>query len=256
MIKAEKLDFAYFDKKILKDITFSLNKSSICTILGPNGSGKSTLLKVLNKLLKPQKGTVIVESEDLAQLSIKKVAKKIAYLPQENELSFAFSVFDIVLAARAHNVGFFNMPSKQDIQITQKALLLAGIENLKDKIYTQLSGGQKRLVLIARALAQKAKVLLFDEPTNHLDFANQYVILNTIKNLVKKDNFTVIVTLHDPNLALFFSDFVIMIKNGQLIKYGPTKEVMSVQNLSELYDTKIVIIEKHGKFFILPEEIL
>lgn len=256
MIKAEKLDFAYFDKKILKDITFSLNKSSICTILGPNGSGKSTLLKVLNKLLKPQKGTVIVESEDLAQLSIKKVAKKIAYLPQENELSFAFSVFDIVLAARAHNVGFFSMPSKQDIQITQKALLLAGIENLKDKIYAQLSGGQKRLVLIARALAQKAKVLLFDEPTNHLDFANQYVILNTIKNLVKENDFTVIVTLHDPNLALFFSDFVIMIKNGQLIKYGPTKEVMSLQNLSELYDIKIAIIEKCGKFFILPEEIL
>lgn len=250
MIEAKELNFSYFDTTVLKDIAFNIKESSICTILGPNGSGKSTLIKVLDRLLKPKKGTVLIENKNIDKLSLREVAKKIAYLPQETDISFSFSVFDVVLAGRAHNVGYLNQPSKQDLEIAQKAVSLVGIDHLRDKIYTQLSGGQKRLVLIAQALAQQAKILLFDEPTNHLDFANQYTILNLIKNLIKNNHLTAIITLHDPNLAAWFSDTIIMIKNGSLLNYGPTKAIMTAQNLSELYDEKITILNNNGRLFV------
>lgn len=256
MIEAKELNFSYFDTTVLKDIAFSIKKSSICAILGPNGSGKSTLLKVLDKLLKPQKGTVLIENENLDKLSLRMAAKKIAYLSQETDISFSFSVFDIVLAGRAHNVGYLSQPSIQDLEIAQKAISLVGIDHLKNKIYTQLSGGQKRLVLIAQTIAQQAKILLFDEPTNHLDFSNQYVILNLIKNLIKNNHLTAIITLHDPNLAVWFSDTIIMIKNGSLLNYGPTKTIMTAQNLSELYDEKITILNNNNRLFIMLSEIV
>jgi iron complex transport system ATP-binding protein len=158
MIEAKQLNFSYSDSTILKDIAFSIKEASICTILGPNGSGKSTLIKVLDKLLKPQKGTVLIENQNIDKLSLRVVAQKIAYLPQETDISFSFSVFDVVLAGRAHNVGYLSQPSKQDLEIAQKAISLVGIDHLRDKIYTQLSGGQKRLVFIAQALAQQAKM--------------------------------------------------------------------------------------------------
>jgi iron complex transport system ATP-binding protein len=254
MIEAKELNFSYFDTTVLKDIAFNIKESSICTILGPNGSGKSTLIKVLDRLLKPKKGTVLIENKNIDKLSLREVAKKIAYLPQETDISFSFSVFDVVLAGRAHNVGYLNQPSKQDLEIAQKAVSLVGIDHLRDKIYTQLSGGQKKLVLIAQALAQQAKILLFDEPTNHLDFANQYTILNLIKNLIKNNHLTAIITLHDPNLAAWFSDTIIMIKNGSLLNYGPTKAIMTAQNLSELYDEKIIILNNNGRLFIILSE--
>ncbi|WP_291491816.1 ABC transporter ATP-binding protein [Desulfurella sp.] len=255
MIEAKDLNFSY-DVDILKNIAFSISESSICTIIGPNGSGKSTLLKILDKLLKPKKGTVLIENENLEKLSIKNVAKKIAYLAQENEVSFSFSVFDVVLTGRAHNVGMLSQPSKEDIKIAKKAISLVGLQNLINKPFTQLSGGQKRLVLIAQALAQEAKILLFDEPTNHLDFSNQYAILNLIKNLIKKHNLTAIITLHDPNLAAWISDVVIMIKNGSLLKFGSVKSIMNAQNLSELYEIKITVINNNGKLFITPLEFI
>lgn len=256
MIETKQLNFSYSNTTILQNITFNIKESSICTILGPNGSGKSTLLKVLDKLLKPQNGTVLIDNQNLDKLSLRMVAKKIAYLPQENYISFSFSVFDIVLAGRAHNIGYLNQPSKQDLEIAQKAISLVGIDHLRDKIYTQLSGGQKRLVHIAQALAQQAKILLFDEPTNQLDFSNQYAILNLIKNLIKDNHLTAIITLHDPNLAMWFSDTIIMIKNGSILNYGPTKTVMTAQNLSELYDTNVTVLNNNGKLFVMLLELL
>jgi iron complex transport system ATP-binding protein len=254
MIEAKQLNFSYSDSTILKDIAFSIKEASICTILGPNGSGKSTLIKVLDKLLKPQKGTVLIENQNIDKLSLRVVAQKIAYLPQETDISFSFSVFDVVLAGRAHNVGYLSQPSKQDLEIAQKAISLVGIDHLRDKIYTQLSGGQKRLVFIAQALAQQAKILLFDEPTNHLDFSNQYAILNLIKKLIKNNHLTAIITLHDPNLAAWFSDTIIMIKNGSILNYGPAKDTMTAQNLSELYDTNITVLKNNDRLFITLSE--
>ncbi len=253
MIKVKNLSFGYEKSLILKEICFSLVQSCVCTILGPNGSGKTTLLKLLDKLLKPLKGSINVFEDDLNSLPLRDIAKKIAYLPQESNVSFSYTVFDVVLSGRAHNVGMFFQPKLEDKQKALQSLKILGIEHLKDKTYVQLSGGQKRLVLIARALTQEAKVMLFDEPTNHLDFSNQFSILTLIKKLTHSHNRTSILTLHDPNMAALFSDLIIMVKQGEILAFGKASDVLTKENLSKLYDISINIFKMYDFTFALPE---
>ncbi len=253
MIKVKNLSFGYEKSLILKEICFNLTKSCVCTILGPNGCGKTTLLKLLDKLLKPLKGSINVFEEDLNNLTLRDIAKRIAYLPQESNVSFSYTVFDVVLSGRAHNVGMFFQPKPEDKQKAIQSLKILGIEHLKNKTYAQLSGGQKRLVLIARALTQEAKVMLFDEPTNHLDFSNQFSILALIKKLTYAHNRTSILTLHDPNLAALFSDLVIMVKKGEILAFGKTSDVLTKENLSKLYERNINILRINDFIFALPE---
>ena len=253
-LKVKNLYFRYNKSlEVIKNITFSLKQGEICTLLGPNGSGKSTLLKCINKLLKPQKGVVFIEDKSINDLSEKELAREISYLPQEHNSSFPYTVLDIVLMGRAPYIGLLSLPSKKDVMIAKKAIETVGMTDFMHKPYTELSGGQKKLVLIARALAQDAEILLLDEPTNHLDFKNQYVILSKIKKLIKDRGFSAIMTLHDSNLAMVFSDKIAMLKNGKIIAYGPVEEVMNERNLKELYEMEIEIFNAKNRKIVLPK---
>ena len=252
ILNAVNLYFSYDHRETLKNISFSLNEKEICVILGPNGSGKTTLLKCLNNIIKPQRGSILIENRSIDILSSKNIAKKISYLPQETGVSFSYSVFDIVLMGRAPYVGTLNKPSASDLEVTQSAINTVGIQHLQNRPYANLSGGEKKLVMIARSLAQDSKILMLDEPTNHLDFRNQFLILNKIKQIVKDRNLSLIMALHDPNLALMFSDRAIMIKSGQIIAYGSSKEVINEKILGILYGINMYSIESNGKRIIIP----
>ncbi|EHP89092.1 ABC transporter ATP-binding protein [Methanotorris formicicus] len=255
MLKVENLNFEYSKSiEILKDITFSLKKGEICTLLGPNGSGKSTLLKCIDKLLRPKRGVIIVENENIDNLTEKELAKKISFLPQEHNSPFPYTVLDIVLMGRAPYIGMLSKPSKKDVKIAKRCIEIIGIGELMYKPYTQLSGGQKKLVLIARALAQEPKILLLDEPTNHLDFKNQYMVLSKMREIVKNNKLSSIITLHDPNLASIFSDKIVMLKRGKIIGFGDVNEVMTLENLRKLYDMDIEMPRiNYNRKIILPK---
>ena len=253
MIRVKELSFGYGEELILKNISFSTEKGQVYALLGPNGSGKSTLLKVMDRLFSPQQGSVWIDQKNLAKFSRKEIAKRIAYLPQETEIPFSFTAFEIVLMGRAHNVGTFFQPKPAENRKALTALQMIGIEHLKNMNYNELSGGQKRLVLISRALAQEARIYLFDEPTNHLDFPSQYKVLELIRRLTKQYSYTSIIAMHDPTLAVFFSDEVIMIKNGAISALGETQKTITEKNLSSLYDFRVHATKINGRIFIYPE---
>ena len=244
--------FSYNGKPILEDINLDVDKGEMLTILGPNGSGKTTLIKCLVGLLNLDKGDIKVSGISIKNLSLRDKAKKISYLPQENDLHFPFSVFDVVLMGRAPYVGILRKPTTYDIETARRATDILGIGNFANKTFGLLSGGEKKLVMIARALAQDANIMILDEPTNHLDFKNQFIILDKIRHIVKQNNICVVVSLHDPNLARIFSDKVLMIKNGKTEAYGMAKDVINEKNLNNVYDIKIDVYRFDEAFMALP----
>lgn len=257
MIRVNNLFFKYNlndQKYILNNISFSIPQGKLVTILGPNGSGKTTVIKNIEKLLSPIKGAIYIDGKNIQKFKYKEISKKISYVHQQHKINFPFKVIDIVLMGRNPELKNFAIPNLYDVQKAVDALKQLGIEKIKDREYDKISGGQLQLVLLARALCTNAKIFLLDEPTAHLDFKNQIFILKKIKNLAKEKQLTVIITLHDPNLAYFFSDRIILLKDGKIISYGDTDIVVTEENLERLYDIKIEIIKFNGKKFILPED--
>ncbi len=246
------LYFSYGTETILKEIAFSLRKGEICAILGPNGAGKSTLLKCIDNIVRPQRGSIIIDNEPIHLLNSKELAKKLSFLPQEHNVSFPYTVFDVVLMGRSPYIGMFSSPSERDKKTAMESIRFVGIENIADKPYISLSGGQRKLVLIARALTQDAEVLIFDEPTNHLDFKNQFTILIKIKEIITRKSLSAVMSLHDPNLALRFAESVVMIKNGRIIAHGKKENVITEENLKMLYELDMKVITTYGEPVIVP----
>ena len=180
-VKIKELIFGYNEKVVLDHLSFEVSKSEIIAILGPNGSGKTTLLKCLNMLLKP-KGSFFIESFDISKLNEKEIAKFVGYVPQMHSPAFPYKVIDIVVSGRTPYLGF-STPTKKDYDHAYNVLNKLGLTHLADKPYTQLSGGQLRLVLIARALVQQPKILLLDEPTSHLDLKNRVLVLKILREI-------------------------------------------------------------------------
>ncbi|MFN3921763.1 MAG: ABC transporter ATP-binding protein [Caldimicrobium sp.] len=237
---------------ILKDINFECHKGSITVLLGPNGAGKSTLLKCIAGLWIPQRGEVIFEGKNILGLSYKERAKILALVQQDYEPSFAYSVLDVVLMGRCPYIGLFSSPSHSDRIKAEEAMEIVGIAHLKNKLYTKLSGGEKQLVLIARALAQDSPILLLDEPTAHLDVKNQILVLETTREIVKNKDLTVIMTLHDPNLASFFSDRIILLKNGLIVNQGSPSTILTKETLEMVYEIKVDLFDHNGFKIVFP----
>lgn len=249
IIEVKNLNFSYGKEKILNDISFNIKQGDITALLGPNGSGKSTLLRCINNLLEEYNGKIYIEGKNIKKLKRTEIAKKIAFLPQESNFYFPFSVTDMVIMGRNPHIRFLNKPSKKDKEIAHNALKFLKIEHLANKDYSLLSGGQKKMVLIARAIAQNAKILLLDEPTNHLDFKNQYMILEKIYEISQAKNITCIITFHNPNLAYKYSTKSLLINQGNLIKQGNTKEILNEDILNDLYKHKIRKIKLENEAF-------
>lgn len=253
LLDIQSLSFAYPDQEVFRGITFSVCRGEIFCILGPNGCGKTTLLECLLGLLTPCGGKVVLEGRDLTQSSPRQTAKKVAYVPQLHEKTFPYTVFDIVLMGRASYIGAFGVPSKADAAVAEQAIKTVGISHLAKRRYTQLSGGEGQLVMLARALAQQPKIILLDEPTSHLDYSNELMILDTISRLVKETDLTVVMSTHFPNHVFHFANLgadtrVALMKRGASLTVGTPDEVLTEQGLAQLYGihSRIVSVDING----------
>lgn len=254
MLRIKDIYFRHKDKSedILKGISFNAEKGSITTILGPNGSGKTTLFKCIAGLWKYYRGEVYFDELSIDKFSFRKRAKIFSVVPQEHEPPFPYSVFDVVLMGRASYVGIFSSPGNRDYEIAENALKTVGIAYLKDKPYTKISGGERQLTLIARALAQDTPVMLLDEPTSHLDFRNQINVLKKIKEIAKERALVIVMTLHDPNLAGLFSDKVVVLNSGTKVAEGKPEEIITEELIRKVYDVEVRKTNIAGQSIICP----
>ncbi|WP_353684701.1 ABC transporter ATP-binding protein [Thermodesulfovibrio sp. 3907-1M] len=239
-------------RDVIKGVSFQAKKGQITTILGPNGSGKTTLFKCISGLWKYYRGEVRVNGASVEGLSFRKRARFFSVVPQEHEPPFSYSVFDVVLMGRASYVGVFSSPGKRDYEKVSEALSIVGIEHLKDNPYTKISGGERQLTLIARAIAQGAPVMLLDEPTSHLDFRNQINVLKKIKEIVRERQLTAVMTLHDPNLSGFFSDKVVVINSGAKVAEGKPDDIITEELIKRVYGVDVKRSFIDGQSIICP----
>jgi len=202
--------------------------------------GKSTLFRCILGLLKDYTGKIFLTGKDIKKLSTGEMAKLIAYIPQSHYPSFNYSVFDMVLMGTAVQISSLSSPGKKQIELVNRALDKMGIYHLKERGYMQISGGERQLVLLARALVQEAKILVLDEPTSNLDFGNQIKVMLQIKNLAK-EGYTIIQSTHNPDQTFLFSDKIIAMKGGRIIKYGKPDDIISNDLIQSLYDVDVEI---------------
>lgn len=239
-------------REILKDVSFVAPGGSITVILGPNGSGKSTLFRCITGLWKPFRGEVLVGERNTGKMSFTERARLFAMVPQDHHPPFPYRVFDVVLMGRASYVGMFSSPKEKDYKATEDSISLVGIQHIKNKPYTKISGGERQLVLIARALAQASPVIIFDEPTSHLDFRNQLKVLTTIRSISRERQATVLVTLHDPNLSMLFADYTVVIHEGSVVASGPPHEVVTEDLIRKIYGVETKVISWNGARLVCP----
>ncbi|EOC99911.1 ABC transporter ATP-binding protein [Caldisalinibacter kiritimatiensis] len=253
-IKIESLDFGYGDKLILKGINLDIEKGDFVSIIGPNGSGKSTLLKNITSILKPNSGSVKIDGVDVKNYRPKELAKKLGFVPQDTNIAYDFTVFDVVLMGRSPYLGRFEREKQIDYEITTNALKATDTIGFSDKSIKEISGGERQRVIIARALAQQPEILLLDEPTSHLDINHQMEILYLLQKLNKEQNMTMVVVLHDIDLAARFSNKIVLLKEGQILSIGTPNEVITKENMEEAYKIKMVINENpfSNSLFVTP----
>ncbi|WP_419660851.1 iron(III) dicitrate ABC transporter, ATP-binding protein [Desulfosarcina variabilis str. Montpellier] len=255
LITVNQVTYGYTHRPVLNDISLSFAPGEIVSLLGPNGSGKTTLLKVLLGLFAPQKGEVRLEDRPVATIAPKQLARRIAYVPQVHRASFGYRVLDVVLMGRMPHKPFFFRYGKDDETIAMQALERLSIGHLKERAYTAVSGGERQLALIARALVQGADIFIMDEPVGGLDYGNQIRLLGRIADLAR-DGYTFIKTTHFPDHALWISDRVVMLKNGRVVADGNTSEVVSRTNLYRLYNTQVDVRSLDGGYRICVPEAL
>ena len=231
-----KLTFSYGPISILKDVEFKVGLGEVLSIVGPNGSGKSTLLKCINRILKTKNNTVLVDDQDTCKMNLKELSMLMGYVPQSSSSTFPFTVFDVVLMGRKPYI-HWNI-SERDNEIVADMLDYLGIGHLGMRHFNELSGGEQQKVIIARALAQQPKLMLLDEPTSSLDIKHQLEILCMLKSLAKSKDCSVIVSMHDLNLASRFSDRMLMLKNGCIYALGTPEEVLTEKNIEAVYGIK------------------
>ena len=246
-VKFERLHFGYNRKReILHGIDLNLPSNKFIAVLGPNGCGKTTLVKQINRILRAQSGTVQIGDRQVSQLEPSELAKLIAYVPQMTSGVMNGSVMDTVMLGRRPYIQW--KPTDEDLEIVAKALIRLNISHLSQRLFNQLSGGQKQTVRIARALAQVPDIYLFDEPVSFLDVKNQLEIMAIGRELVEQDGKTVIMVLHDLNMALRFADHVVIMKDGNVFAQGAPRDVITEENILAVYGTHAEI--KNGEYVI------
>lgn len=257
MLKVENLTAGYDEKFRLENISFEIKHKEIFGIIGPNGSGKTTLLRAITKVIKPQKGKIIFNGDDMENIPINELAKKIAVVSQIQNFEFDMKVEEFVLLGRIpHRKKFQFFETTTDEKIVEEAMKQTDTIALREKLMKELSGGERQLVFIARALSQQPQLLLLDEPTTHLDIKHQIQILNLIRKLNRELALSVIIILHDLNLASEYCDNLLLLNNGRIHKIGPPEEVLTYQTIEEVYKTIVIVkenpISKKPYVFLVP----
>lgn len=248
ILEIENLTYKIDDSLISDGINIKFEKNTFTGIIGPNGSGKSTLLKQIYRVLKPTKGKIFFDGIDIEDISSKKMARQMAVLPQENQSDFDYTVREIILMGRFPYHSFFmgDHDFDVDINLMKKYLDIVGLREQENQYFKTLSGGEKQRVLLARALVQEAELLILDEVTNHLDIGYQYKVLEILKGL----NMTIISAIHDLNLAMKFCDQVVIIDKGRIIVTGNPKDIITRENLKEIFKIDAQIIKKDNSHII------
>ena len=257
MLEVNNLSFSYGGRPILKNIDLRAEKGQFVSILGSNGVGKSTLFKCILGILRDYSGTVTVDGRDTRGMSVRELAQKIAYIPQMSASAFNYSVEDIVLMGTTAGLHSLRSPGREEMRRADEAIGRMGIDDLRQRCFHHLSGGERQLAVIARALAQQTDILLLDEPASALDFGNQMRILGEAQSLAR-DGYLVLQTTHDPERAYMFSDRIIALKDGTVFAQGTPAEVLTAVNISRLYgvDTKLTSIYDDRVRVFTPESIL
>lgn len=248
MIIVDGLYFKYAQREVLKDVKFQIEKGNIVSMLGVNGSGKSTLLKALNRILKPYRGTVLVDAVDVQKMSGNLLASIIGYMPQKSNGVFC-TVYEAVLLGRKPHIKW-NV-TKKDEEKVSSVLKLMGLEDFAVRSTNELSGGELQKVIIARALAQEPSVLLLDEPINHLDIKNQIDVMTLIRDITKKLNIITIVVMHDLNIALRFSDKFLLLKDGRIFASGD-RSVVNAATIKDVFHLETMIYSIKGIPIVIP----
>ncbi|WP_350454961.1 ABC transporter ATP-binding protein [Slackia heliotrinireducens] len=244
VVKAEHVAFSYVEgKPVLKDINFEVHAGEILMILGANGCGKTTLMRTLIGDCKRFSGTIEIKGRNLTEYSDLDMARNVAMVFQDHNAPFPFSVMDVVKMARAPYLSVFGRPSKRDIAIAEEALEAVGMSHVAEEPYTNLSGGQRQMVLIARALAQQTDLILMDEPTSSLDYRNSAIVINAAARLATEQGKAVIMITHAPDQAFYYKSKSALMKGGRFFAYGPSEEVLTSENLSEVYNMRIKVLE-------------
>ena len=239
-LQIQELCFSYGKRKVLKNISFDANYGEFLSILGANGVGKSTLFRCILGLLAPSSGMRLIDGIDAARMNPSELARKIAYIPQSHNPVFNYNVFDMVLMGTTAQTGKFSSPGKAQTEIVKSALERLGIAHLSQRGYANLSGGERQLVLIARAIAQKAKILLMDEPSASLDFGNRLRVMQTVQNLTN-EGYCVIQSTHDPEQAYLYSDKILALQGGSVLAYGAPGEIFDANLISKLYGAEVEV---------------
>ncbi len=232
------LHFGYGSGEVLRGVSFTAASGELTSVLGPNGVGKSTLFRCLLGLMKGYTGAITVDGEDTRRLSARSLAKRVAYIPQSHYPSFNYSVFNMVLMGTTSQVSLLSSPGPRQRAAAEEALERVGVAQLRDKGYTNISGGERQLVLIARALVQDARVLVLDEPTANLDYGNQIRVMEQLRQLTAQ-GYTVVQSTHNPEQAFLFSHNVVAMQDGRVISEGAPSVVVTEELMKKLYGTDI-----------------
>jgi len=247
LIEVRNATFGYNSRSIFEQISFEVNQGEVFCLLGPNGCGKTTLLDCLLGYLQLRGGEIILNGSNIDRIRPEELARQIAYVPQIHEKTFPYKVLDVVLMGRASYVGIFSAPDEEDVAIAEEALEMVGISRLKDRRYTQLSGGEGQLVMVARALAQRTPLIVMDEPTAHLDFKHELVIMEKTVELVREKGISVMMATHFPNHAFYFENNglptrVALMNGGDFLALGEPACVLTEENMGLLYDVRTRIV--------------
>ena len=240
-LEAQHLDFGYGARRVGHDVSLSVEAGEVLCLLGPNGSGKTTLFKTLLGLLPAQGGVVRVDEMDLRARARNEIARRVSYVPQAHAAFFPFTVEEVVLMGRTAHLGLFSSPSRRDREAARGAMARMQIEHLAASVYTRISGGERQLTLIARALAQDARVIVMDEPTANLDFGNQVRVLQHIRSLAQS-GIGVLLSTHDPDHAFICADRVAMLHDGRLARLGEPGATITPESLREIYGVEVAVV--------------
>lgn len=250
-LTVKNLSFAYGAHQVLTDISFDLHKGEFLSVLGPNGVGKSTLFRCILGLLPGYTGQILSDKDDMRTLPHRETARRIAYIPQIHTPTFGYTVLDTVLMGTSRQVGMFAQPGKEQIAIASEALSRVGAAHLTQRNFSNLSGGEQQLVLVARAIAQQADVLVMDEPTSALDYGNQLRILQLVRELAM-EGYAVLLSTHNPQHALSFASRILALSDGRVAALGDAQDVLTEDLVHTLYGVHVTFAQTPGGRVLVP----
>jgi iron complex transport system ATP-binding protein len=252
MLEICNLSYEIHGRKILNNISLAVKEGAICSIIGPNGCGKTTLVKHITKAIRAPKNHIKLDKQDICNYTTRELAKIMAYVPQENYRDTDFSVYEVVMMGRyVHQKS--TGETKRDISIVNEILSEMDIYHLKNQKISKISGGEAQRVFIARALAQKPRILILDEPTSMLDIHHSIELMNRIKTYSQKQSITVLMVMHELNLAFEYSDYIFLMNEGRNVLYDAQDKVLASSMLKQVYHSKIDIITRNNKNYIIPK---